>query len=349
MTAKDIDLNPVTYINKIQKTKSIADLEQVKIDILGRKGIVNQWLDKLKETENKELKKELGRKINLLKNRLEKEIDTKHESLYFNKGIQTDPTLPGRPVKTGDIHPVSQTIEEIVEIFSKIGFYKVSYPEIEFEYFSFDSLNMPKTHPARDEFEAFAVKGNESKKYGKMVLSPHTSSGQVREMWRVGKPPIRMINIARCFRRNWDLTHTPMFHQFEGLCVDKNINISHLKGAIDMFAKEYFGYDVNIRLRPYHFQFTEPSFEIDTTCTICKGKAVVNGEKCRVCKSGWLELGGAGMVHPNVLKSGKIDPNKYTGWAFGFGVERVYMMKYQLFDLRKLFSGELDLYKEYRV
>jgi phenylalanyl-tRNA synthetase alpha chain len=165
-------------------------------------------------------------------------------------------------------------------------------------------------------------------------------------MWRRKKPPIRMINIARCFRRNFDVTHTPMFHQFEGLCVDKNINIKHLKGTIAFFVREYFGYETKIRLRPHHFQFTEPSFEVDTTCTVCKGQGVVNGQKCRVCKSGWLELGGCGMVHPQVLAEGKINSEIYSGWAFGFGIERVLMMKYQLSDIRKLYSGEIELYKK---
>lgn len=329
---------------QIQKCLSLSELEELQIKIIGRKGIVNDWIRILTQLSDKARQKKFGRLINQTKNKLKQALLERKNSLFKVSLESFDLTLPGVRQKQGAVHPITTTIKEITDIFSKIGFYKVSYPEIEYEFFSFDSLNMPSTHPARDEFESFTVDGPSSTQYGRMVLSPHTSSGQVREMLRRKEPPIRMINIARCFRRNLDITHTPMFHQFEGLCIDENINIKHLKGAIAHFAREYFGYDVQIRLRPYHFQFTEPSFEIDTTCTICRGEMKVNGEKCRVCKSGWLELGGAGMVHPNVLKAGKIDFDKYTGWAFGFGVERVYMMKYQLSDLRVLFSGNLDYF-----
>lgn len=334
-----------TLIDTISKANSLKELEGLKIQYLGKKGWLNSQLNSLNQQKSVETKKKLGAKLNQQKQALLLAFSTRQKQLQTQTKVEFDPTLPGNALPIGAVHPVYKTIEDIETIFSQIGFYRVSYPSIEYEYFSFDSLNMPTNHPARDEFESFTVNGKPSSKYGKMVLSPHTSSGQVREMWRMKGKPIRMINISRCYRRNWDITHTPMFHQFEGLCVDKNINITHLKGAISYFAKEYFGFDVKIRLRPYHFQFTEPSFEIDTTCTVCRGTQKVNGEKCRICKSGWLELGGAGMVHPYVLKQGKIDPNKYRGWAFGFGVERVYMMKYQLFDLRALYSGELSIYK----
>ena len=335
-----------TLIATISKANSLKELELLQTQYLGKKGWLSKQLKALRQQTSPLTKKKLGQELNDQKQQLVKALQIRKQQLLEQTQTSEnfDPTLPGVAPTIGAIHPVSKTIEEIEAIFSKIGFYRVSYPSIEYEYFSFDSLNMPKFHPARDEFESFTVNGNPSPKYGKMVLSPHTSSGQVREMWRMKNKPIRMINISRCYRRNWDITHTPMFHQFEGLCIDKNINITHLKGAISFFAKEYFGFDVKIRLRPYHFQFTEPSFEIDTTCTVCRGTQKVNGEKCRICKSGWLELGGAGMVHPYVLKQGKINPQKYRGWAFGFGVERVYMMKYQLFDLRALYSGELSIY-----
>jgi len=329
-------------LKEIKKSDSLTGIEKLELKILGRKGLISDWVKNLTKISNKTEKKELGILINKYKTFVKKELLLKKNQLLLTNKKTIDITLPGKKIEIGKIHPITTTIRNIISIFNKIGFYKVSYPEIEYEYFAFDSLNMPSSHPARDEFESFMVDGPSSEKYGKMVLSPHTSSGQVREMLRCKKPPIRMINISRCFRRNSDITHTPMFHQFEGLCIDKDINIKHLKGAISHFVKEYFGYDVKIRLRPYHFQFTEPSFEIDATCTLCHGKTTVNGKKCRVCTGGWLELGGAGMVHPNVLLAGKIDPKKYTGWAFGFGVERVYMMKYQLFDLRVLFSGNLD-------
>ncbi|MBI2053638.1 MAG: hypothetical protein HYT41_02750 [Candidatus Sungbacteria bacterium] len=176
-----------------------------------------------------------------------------------------------------------------------------------------------------------------------MLLTPHTSSGQYREMKRLGKPPIRMINIAKCYRPNWDVSHTPMFHQFEGMVVDEGINITHLKGTIDYYAKQFFGEKREIRLRPFHFQFTEPSFEVDVTCGLCLGTGKIGAEKCRFCKAGWLELGGSGMIHPNVLREGGFDPEKYSGWAFGLGVERNFMMRegLELDDLRTVYSGDI--------
>ncbi len=158
-----------------------------------------------------------------------------------------------------------------------------------------------------------------------------------------------MINIAKCYRLNWDTTHTPMFHQFEGLCVDRGINITHLKGTISYFAKEFFGENREIRLRPHHFQFTEPSFEVDVSCGVCLGKGTVNGTKCRICKSGWMELAGSGMVHPNVLKAGGIDPDVYTGWAFGFGPERCIMMKegFKLNDMRVMYGGDIRFLEQF--
>lgn len=331
-------------LNTIAKAKSLEELLNWQSQYLGKKGLLSQKLKALKNIADLSIRKKTGKELNQLKIQLEQAFLKRQQQLSQPQHELIDPTVPGEYNPVGASHPVTKTIEEITSIFSKIGFYRLSYPSIEYEYFAFDSLNMPANHPARDEFESFTVSGAPSQKYGKMVLTPHTSSGQVRQMWAMKNKPVRMINISRCYRRNWDITHTPMFHQFEGLCLDMQINITHLKGAIDFFVKEYFGYDVEIRLRPHHFQFTEPSFEIDTTCTVCRGRGKVKGQKCRVCKSGWLELGGAGMVHPYVLQQGKVDSKKYRGWAFGFGVERVYMMKYELYDLRKLYSGQLDIY-----
>ncbi|MCD8484254.1 hypothetical protein LRY60_01405 [Candidatus Woesebacteria bacterium] len=217
------------------------------------------------------------------------------------------------------------------------------YPEVEWDHYAFEALNMPSNHPARDEWETFFMNAPEHSQLGKMVLTPHTSNGQVREMERLNsEPPIRMINIGRTYRRQQDVTHTQMFHQFEGLVVDKNITIQHLKGTIDHFAKEFYGPDSKSRIRPFHFKFTEPSFEIDFSCTICKGTGQLNGETCRFCKSGWHEVGGAGMVHPNVLRAGGIDPEKYTGFAFGWGVERTYALRpgLHLDDIRLLFTAD---------
>lgn len=346
------DINKLhTEFNKeLKNCQSLKDLEIVKIKYLGRNGFINEFFTKIGNIPDND-KKEYGMKLNELKSTILKLLgNTKEIILQAQEKKETiDVTLPGKKYPQGSLHLDSIAIEEICRIFEKIGFIRVSYPEVEWEYFAFDALNMPKNHPARDDFETLFIDAPENKQYGKMILTPHTSSGQIREMLKVKTPPIRMLNIAKTYRPNWDVTHTPMFHQFEGLCVDKDINITHLKGTIDYFAKEFFGQNREIRLRPFHFQFTEPSFEIDVTCGLCLGKGKINNSKCKVCKSGWLELGGSGMVHPNVLKSGGIDPDIYSGWAFGFGIERPMMMKegMKLDDLRIVYSSDIRFLEQF--
>lgn len=324
---------------KLATVASLQDIEKITTEFLGRKGLLNALFAQLKDLPKEKIK-EHGEKINEVKRFTEQELAQKRTDLLQQEDtkIWIDPTLPGTSQELGSLHIVSQTIKDIRDIYAKIGFINMSYPEVEWEYYAFDALNMPKIHPARDDFETFFIDAPEHEKHGKMLLTPHTSSGQVREMLRRGKPPVRMINISRTYRPNWDSTHTPMFHQFEGLCIDKGINISHLKGTIEYFVREFFGRACKIRLRPYDFLFTEPSFEVDIhTGTTSIGRA------------GWLELGGAGMVHPNVLKEGGIDPDKYTGWAFGFGVERVAMMRggVSIPDLRVIYSGELGFLTQF--
>lgn len=333
---------------KVKNIKTSDELASFSSSYLGRNGKINELIQYMKKLPL-DAKKEYGQKINVLKRDLEVLFKEKSAELNIltDEAVYTDITLPGVQYPKGSLHLISMAVEEISSIFEKIGFIRVSYPEVEYEYFSFESLNMPKSHPARDDFETSFIQSPPHPEYGKMLLTPHTSSGQVREMWRVGKPPIRMINIAKCYRPNWDATHTPMFYQFEGLCVDIDINITHLKGTLDYFVKKYFGRATEVRLRPHHFQFTEPSFEVDITCTVCKGSAKTNDTKCRVCKSGWLELGGTGMVHPNVLTHGKIDPIMYSGWAFGFGIERVIMMKYGIDDIRNYYSGDIRFLEQF--
>lgn len=333
--------------------QTCADLESLKklsLTYLGRKGIINTFLSEIK-TKSDEEKKTLGKEINELKLQIETEIRL-HEQKLLNQNKETwiDVTLPGKKRKKGSLHLVTTAINEISQIFERLGFARVQYPEVEWEYFAFEALNMPINHPARDDFETFFIdEEKKDKTYGKKVLTPHTSSGQVREMMRVKKPPIKMINIAKCYRRNWDITHTPMFHQFEGLCIDEGMNLTHLKGTIEYFVREFFDDKRKVRFRPFHFQFTEPSFELDICCDICSGSGKRKDALCRVCKSGWLELGGAGMVHPNVLKSGGIDPTIYTGWAFGFGVERNFMMKHglKLDDVRILYNGDIRFLQQF--
>ena len=334
---------PKKYESEINKVASLDKLSELEIKFLGRNGEINQLLSAIKNIPNEE-KKEYGQKINKLKSEIKKLIEVKKLELSKKKTDKFfDKTLPGKTYPKGSLHIISNAIEEITKVFEKIGFVRVSYPEVDWEYGAFESLNMPSGHPARDDVETSFIDALPHPRFGKMVLTPHTSNGQNREMRRVKTPPIRMINISKCYRPNWDATHTPMFHQFEGLCVDREITIANLKGTLDYFAEKYFGVGTKTRLRPHHFQFTEPSFEVDISCNVCGGK----GMGCKVCKSGWLELGGTGMVHPNVLKEGGIDHKKYSGWAFGFGIERVIMMKYGLDDIRNYYSGDIRFLEQF--
>ena len=317
-----------------------SELNRLRINYLGKNGQLTRITKGFKDLNSDE-KADIGRIFSEAKSAIENALvfSTEHRTPnteYF------DNTLSGKMPPIGHLHPVTHAIEEISNIFEKIGFVRVRYPEVDWDWYAFEALNMQKTHPARDDIETFFVDVPEDKKLGKRVLTPHTSNGQVREMERT-KPPIRMINIGKCYRRQSDISHTAMFHQFEGLVIDEGINITHLKGTIDHFVKQFFGKDRISRLRPNHFQFTEPSFEVDVTCDICLGKG------CKLCKEGWLELGGAGMVHPNVLKAGKIDTDKYTGFAFGCGVERTYMMKsgVKIDDLRLLYGNDIRFLNQF--
>ncbi len=338
----DISLEQKKLVALLDSVTTLPAIEEVELAYLGRNGVINDLLKKMSDLPP-EKRKDTGRKINEFKQTiLPLFLEKKNLSIAKqDTSVKIDTTLPGTKLPHGTVHPITIAVKEITDIFEKIGFIRMSYPEVDWEYFAFEALNMPVTHAARDDFETTFLNGNADKKYGKMILTPHTSNGQIHEMLRLGKPPIRMINIGKCYRPNWDASHTPMFHQFEGLCVDEDINITNLKGTLDYFVRAYFGENTETRLRPHHFQFTEPSFEVDITCTVCKGTAHVDGTKCKICKSGWLELGGTGMVHPNVLTFGKINPKKYSGWAFGFGIERVNMMKYGIDDIRSYYSGDI--------
>lgn len=333
-------------LDEIKKTISSAgspkELEEVRARIFGKNGFLTLELKKIKDLPSS-LKKTEGQKINLLKNEIEEFFLHCQENYIRSKENSfIDYTLPSKQLDIGHLHLITQAIDEITEIFARIGFTRVRHPEIDTDWYAFEALNMPPNHPARDEWETFFVqKEQDDKSKDKIVLTPHTSNGQVREMEK-RKLPIRMINIAKCYRRQSDISHSPMFHQFEGLYVDKNVSIKHLIGVIDYFGKQFFGSGTKSRIRPFHFQFTEPSFEIDFSCAVCQGRG------CRLCKEGWLELGGAGMVHPVVLKNGGVDPNKYSGFAFGWGVERTYMIRCGFIsDLRTLYSTDLRILKQF--
>ncbi|MBI2405683.1 phenylalanine--tRNA ligase subunit alpha [Candidatus Microgenomates bacterium] len=329
---------------QIMGAQSIEELENLRVTFLGRRGELNPLTQQLR-TLPIDKRIVVGQMINDAKEVIESALGQQRQKLLKGKGEGEwfDSTIPGIKPQMGHLHLVTAAIEEISRTFERVGFVRVRYPEVEWDWFAFESLNMPKNHPARDDWETFFVDAPSHPKYGQMVLTPHTSSGQVREMERVKVPPIRMINIAKCYRRQSDVSHVPMFHQFEGLVIDENISIVHLRGTLDYFARNFFGSGRKTRLRPYHFQFTEPSFEVDVTCGVCNGKG------CKLCKGGWLELGGAGMVHPVVLKNGGINPNKYTGFAFGWGVERTFMMKQDLKipDIRLLYSSDLRFLRQF--
>lgn len=328
-------------IARITDAESLDEVEEIRIDLLGRSGKLNAIIKDLRALEGDE-RKETGLLVNETKKTVEEMLGAQRAKVKTKTKTFFDDTMPGELPKIGHTHLVTQAINEISSVFEKIGFNRVRYPEVEWDYYAFEALNFPENHPARDDWETFFVDTAESTKYGPMILTPHTSSGQIREMERT-KPPIRMVNIAKCYRRQYDSRHLIMFHQFEGLVVDKNITLTNLKGTLDYFAKTFFGKERKTRLRPYHFQFTEPSFEIDITCGVCNGKG------CKLCKEGWLELGGAGMVHPNVLRACGLDYKKYTGFAFGWGVERVMMVKANLDfpDLRILYNNDLSFLRQF--
>ncbi|MCX6715243.1 MAG: phenylalanine--tRNA ligase subunit alpha [Candidatus Uhrbacteria bacterium] len=333
----------------LEKVSDRENLEALKTDVLGRKGKLNELMKEMMSLADDE-RKVIGQFANELKGSIESAFGDKERFMFEQEELRRaedewiDVTAPGNFPDAGHLHPVTQTMVEIEETFKKIGFTAARIPEIDWDYYVFESLNMPGDHPARDDWETFFVDGPEGPK-GKLVLTPHTSNSQVRVMENQ-KPPIRMININRTYRRQSDTRHLSMFHQFEGLVVDRGITITHLKGVLDYFAKTYFGPNRTTRLRPHHFRFTEPSFEIDISCGVCNADPSVN---CRLCKEGWMELGGAGMVHPNVLKSGGLNPEEFSGFAFGWGVERTMMMKegMNIDDIRMLYKNDLRFVKQF--
>jgi phenylalanyl-tRNA synthetase alpha chain len=322
----------------ISNCPSLDQLEQLRTHYLGKKGAINS-LTKTLAGLSPETKKSLGIALNQLKTAISQSISERQAELKNQTNTKKTPlqkSLPGKKPEQGHLHVTTIAIREIAKVFKPLGFKLVRYPEIDWEYFAFEALNIPETHPARDEWETFFVDLPSDKEKGRVLITPHTSNGQIHEMLRE-EPPIRMLNISRCGRRQSDVSHNPSFFQFEGLFIDKNIGVTHLKGITDYFVKHFYTPDREIRLRPYDFRFTEPSFEIDISCDICKGKG------CRLCKGGWVELGGAGMVHPEVLKAGGIDPKEYSGFAFGWGIERTLMMRSgtSIDDIRHLMGNDL--------
>ncbi len=338
------------------KIQTLEELEAARVEYLGRKGRLAETMKELAALDES-ARRDAGKTANDVKRTVEASFAATEARVVAGAAEARqaqewlDVSLPGTVPAVGHVHLTTQAIDEITNIFRHIGFVRSRHPEVDWDYYAFESLNMPKDHPARDEWETFFVGENgevATGEKGKIVLTPHTSNGQVREMEK-GELPIRMVSIGKCYRRQATARHLPMFHQFEGLMIDKHVTVTELKGVFDYFVKRYFGANRETRLRPFHFRFTEPSFELDISCAVCNGTAKVDGAKCKLCKGGWLELGGAGMVHPNVLKAGGLDPNEYTGFAFGWGVERTMMMRsgINIDDIRTLYKNDLRFLKQF--
>ncbi len=326
------------------EVKNIQDLKNIRIQYLGKKGALTEILRGLGSVAAEERPK-VGKMVNEVRTRIEARLDEQMKLLEARQleekmaSERVDITLPGRHCDCGHLHPVQLTLREIKKIFMRMGFEVEGGPEIENDYFNFEALNLPKDHPARDMQDTFYLTPSND-----FLLRTQTSGVQARTMQsREPNTPIRMICPGAVYRNDYDATHSPMFHQVEGLVVDKNISLADLKGTLELFCKEMFGSSVRIRLRPSFFPFTEPSAEVDISCVICGGKG------CRVCKnSGWLEILGAGMVHPNVLRMSGYDPDIMTGFAFGMGVERIAMLRYGIDDLRLFFENDLRFVRQFK-
>ena len=320
------------YTTKLKEKLSLDQINQIKSDLFGKNGLISSQFKTLGSLdENK--RKEFASELNKIKDELQITISEKLKELELKKinekleNEKVDITLPERPIVRGKIHPVSQTIDEISSIFSEIGFSVEEGPDIENQYNNFTALNTPDYHPARDMHDTFYL--DEQKE---ILLRTHTSPVQIRTMLK-DKPPFKIIAPGRTYRSDSDQTHAPMFHQVEGLHIDKDINMGHLKGCLNYFIKEFFEVDkIKMRFRPSHFPFTEPSAEVDIGYEIKDGKIVI-GEGDQ-----WLEILGCGMVHPNVLRNVKVDPDKFQGYAFGIGIDRLAMLKYGINDLRAFFE-----------
>lgn len=320
------------------KTKDA--LEAYRLKYISRKGAITELFEELKKVSVEE-KKRLGKVLNELKQLAEAKFSSLQESLESStsSSADIDLTLPPVPNKVGNLHPLTLVRNRIIEIFERLGFNVADGPEIEDDWHNFSALNFPDNHPAREMQDTFFIEKNPD-----LLLRTHTSNVQIRLLEKQ-KPPVRAIMPGRVFRNEAISARAHcFFHQVEGLYVDKNVGFADLKQTLYHFAKEMYGKDVKIRFRPSFFPFTEPSAEIDITCLICKGKG------CNVCKhSGWVEIAGSGMVHPNVLKNCGIDPEEYTGFAFGMGIERVTMLKYQVNDLRLYSENDIRFLKQFQT
>ncbi len=321
--------------NELKRAASDAQLEQIRVKYLGRKGLLTGILRQMANVSPEE-RPVIGQLANQIKQQINNELSQRQQQLktQADKGDKLDVTLPGRRIKIGKRHPITQIIKEISDIFLNLGFQIAQGPEVEWEYYNFEALNIPADHPARDMHDTFYITDN-------ILLRTHTSPVQIRVMEKIS-PPIRIIAPGKAYRCDADLTHTPMFHQIEGLLVDEHTNFAQLKGILEIFIHRMFGEKTSLRFRPSFFPFTEPSAEIDIACVMCSGKG------CRVCShTGWLEILGAGMVDPAVFENVGYDPEKYVGFAFGMGIERIAMLKYGIDDIRLFFENDIRFLNQF--
>lgn len=327
-------------LNQINHSEQIEKLNEIRVAFLGKKGELTSVLKSMKEVPTEERPK-VGQMVNEAREIIEKKLEEKKTA--FAKAAREaqiqaetiDVTLPAVKPMMGHRHPNNIALEEVERIFIGMGYEVVEGPEVEYDYYNFEALNIPENHPAKDEQDTFYINKN-------IVLRTQTSPVQVREMEK-GKLPIRMIAPGRVFRSDEvDATHSPSFHQIEGLVIDKNITFADLKGTLQEFAKQLFGEDTKVKFRPHHFPFTEPSAEVDISCFKCHGAG------CRFCKgSGWIEILGCGMVHPKVLRMSGINPEEYQGFAFGAGLERIALLKYEIDDMRLLYENDTRFLKQF--
>lgn len=325
---------------QIETAGNLERLNEVRVGVLGKKGALTELLKGMKDVAAEDRPK-VGQMVNEVRAEIEKALEiekSRLEDLALEARLKEevlDVTLPSKKNQVGHRHPNTIALEEVERIFVGMGYEVVEGPEVEKDYYNFEALNIPKDHPARDEQDTFYINDE-------IVLRTQTSPVQVRTMEK-GKLPIRMIAPGRVFRSDEvDATHSPSFHQIEGLVIDKNITFSDLKGTLAEFAKELFGESTKVKFRPHHFPFTEPSAEVDVSCFKCGGKG------CRFCKgSGWIEILGCGMVHPKVLRMSGIDPEEYSGFAFGMGLERIALLKYEIDDMRLLYENDARFLKQF--
>ena len=333
-------------LKQIRESNRLDKLNEVRVSFLGKKGELTAVLKGMKNVDPKE-RPFVGQKVNETREAIEEFLEETKKKLEEKareekmKQEVIDVTLPAKKINVGHRHPNTIALEEVERIFVGMGYEVVEGPEIEYDLYNFEKLNIPANHPAKDEQDTFYINKD-------IVLRTQTSPVQARIMEQ-GKLPIRMIAPGRVFRSDEvDATHSPSFHQIEGLVVDKNITFADLKGTLEEFAKQLFGPETKTKFRPHHFPFTEPSAEVDVSCFKCGGSGEIEGHSCRFCKgSGWIEILGCGMVHPHVFEMCGIDPEEYTGFAFGVGLERIALLKYEIDDMRELYKNDIRFLKQF--